>query len=351
MKRIWQKSLFTMCFILLLGGLMGCSARISDDANDKTEADGSNQVYDRFSTNYPLTVSNYRLDDGVWSKKDQIFKAAPKRVVANNQSVAELLIRLGLTKSMVGVAALYGETAKDISDEFESIPVLSNNYVGKELTLGAAPDLVIGRADLFADSEWGVGTVSELNSLGINTYLLNTGKKGATIAALLKDIEEIGKIFNVQDKAADFASGLQSRLDGLSNKLSGENQTLQYAYVSVADGNLTVYSGSNDTFQNSVLNLIKLDNVFKDAEGNSEITLEHFVSANPDVLLISRYSGGPDPNKSVEQIYDMPALQSLSAVKNQRIFIIDFSQFWGYSYQIIDGAEQLAKELYPNLKD
>lgn len=351
MRKIDQKYLFIMCLVLLLAGMMGCSSRISDETNGAAEGGVNKQVQDGFSTNYPLSVSNHSIDDGVWSEKDQVFKAAPQRVVANNQSIAELLIRLGLTKSMVGVAALYGETAEDIYNEFQTIPVLSSEYVGKELTLGAAPDLVIGRADLFADSEWGVGTVKELNSLGINTYILNTGKKGATISALFQDIKEIGTIFNVQENAAAFAADLQSRLDKLSEKVSEEQETLRYAYVSVTDGNLAVYSASNDTFQNSVLNIIKLDNAFKDAAGNSEINLEQFVSANPDVLLISHYNGGQDPMKSIEQIYNMPALQSISAVKNQRIFIIDFSRFWGYSYQIIDGAEQLSKELYPNLKD
>ncbi|WP_277408862.1 hypothetical protein [Lacrimispora xylanisolvens] len=45
----------------------------------------------------------------------------------------------------------------------------------------------------------------------------------------------------------------------------------------------------------------------------------------------------------------MPALQSLSAVSNKQIYIIDFSQFWGYSYQILDGVERLASDMYPDL--
>lgn len=348
MKKIWKKILTGTFIVLLAYGLNGCASGASNNPSAEGEIGEQNQVQDG-STNYPMTISNYSLDDGVWSDKDQIFKVAPQRVVANNQSTAELLIRLGLTESIVGVAALYGETETDISDAFARIPVLSENYVGKELTLGASPDLVVGRADLFADAEWGVGTVRELNALGINTYLLNTGKKGATVDALFKDIAEIGEIFNVQAHAAEFSDTLKARLNSLAEKLSGEQQILEYAYVSVADGNLSVYSGSNDTFQNSVLNIIKLENAFKNADASSEITMEQFVSANPDVLLISYYNGGPDPVKSIEQIYNMKALQSISAIQNKRIFIIDFSQFWGYSYQIIDGAEQLSKELYPQL--
>lgn len=62
----------------------------------------------------------------------QVFDKAPERVVANTQSAAEMLIKLGLTDKMVGVAALYGSVTPDVADDFAQIPVLSKDYVGKE---------------------------------------------------------------------------------------------------------------------------------------------------------------------------------------------------------------------------
>lgn len=342
MNFTWNKQIVGVSLLaLMVAGVTGCATK-SPSGNTKNEPT-KEQTND--SAAYPLTVSNYSINDGVWTAKDQVFKAAPSRVVANNQSTAELLIRLGLTDSMVGVAALYGETEKDIAEDFAKIPVLNQQYVGKEITLGANPDLVMGRGDLFANSEWGVGTVDELNSLGVHTYIFNTCKRGATLDALFQDIEEIGKIFNVQDNAATFADGLHTRIDQLTKKLSGTEKTLTYSSISYSDGTVSTYAGASDTFQNDALNLIKLDNAFKDATG--EITLEQLISTNPDILLISRYAGGPSPEESIESIYNMPSLQSLSAVKNRQIYIIDFSHFWGYSYQILDGVERLASEVYP----
>jgi iron complex transport system substrate-binding protein len=340
----WKKQIVGISLLTLMAaGVTGCASN-SPSENTKNES-AKEQTSDLAA--YPLTVSNYSINDGVWTAKDQVFKATPSRVVANNQSTAELLIRLGLTDSMVGVAALYGETNEDIAEEFSKIPVLNEEYVGKELTLGANPDLVIGRGDLFADSEWGVGTVDELNSLGVHTFIFNTCQRGATLDALFKDIEEVGRIFNVQENAATFADGLHTRIDQLTTKLSGVEKTLTYSSVSYSDGTVTAYAGTSDTFQNDALNLIKLDNAFKNASG--EITLEQLVSTNPDILLISRYAGGPNPEESIASIYKMPSLQSLSAVKNHQIYIIDFSEFWGYSYQILDGVETLASDIYPDL--
>lgn len=352
MNITWKKQFACISLpVLMVAGLVGCTANSSSSNTENTtqkKETVESQTYQQSSpASYPLTVSNYSINDGNWTARQQIFKAAPTRVVANNQSTAELLIRLGLTDTMVGVAALYGEISEDIADKFSSIPVLANNYAGKEVTLGANPDLVIGRGDLFADSEWGVGSVDELNSLGINTYIFNTCKQGATVDSLFQDIEELGRIFSVQDNASAFADSLHSRINQLTETLSGVAQPLTYAYVSYSDGDISVYAATSDTFQNDALNIINLDNAFKTAAG--EITLEQLVSANPDVLLISRYTGGPDAEKSVEEIYKMSALQSLSAVKNHQIYIIDFSQFWGYSYQILDGVERLASDIYPDL--
>lgn len=343
MNFTWKKQLMGISMLALMTtGVAGCASK-APTANKENET-AKEQTSD--TSAYPLTISNYSISDGVWSPKDQVFKAAPTRVVANNQSAAELLIRLGLTDSMVGVAALYGATEEDIKEEFSKIPVLNEKYVGKEITLGANPDLVMGRGDLFADSEWGVGTVDELNSLGVNTYIFNACQKGAKLDALFKDIDEIGKIFHAEDKATAFADSLHTRISQLETKMK-EVEPLKYGYISYSDGNVSTYAGTTDTYQNDALNIIKLDNAFKDAAG--EITLEQLVSTNPDILLISRYTGGPDTEESVASIYEMPALQSLTAVKNRQIYIIDFSHFWGYSYQILDGVEQLAKEMHPDL--
>ena len=336
--------------VLIVTGLVGCtsSSASSNPENTTQKAEtADSQTSQQSGSSYPLTVSNYSINDGNWTSRQQVFEAAPTRVVANNQSTAELLIRLGLTDTMAGVAALYGETSEDIAEEFLSIPVLADGYVGKEVALGANPDLIIGRADLFADAEWGVGSVDELNSLGIHTYIFNTCKRGATVDSLFQDIEELGKIFSVQDNASAFADSLHSKINHLTETLSEVTPHLTYAYVSYSDGDLSVYAATSDTFQNDALNIINLDNAFKNAAG--EITLEQLVSTNPDVLLISRYAGGPDAEKTIEELYKMPALQSLSAVLNHQIYSIDFSHFWGYSYQILDGVEQLALDMYPDL--
>ncbi|WP_236333426.1 ABC transporter substrate-binding protein [Paenibacillus auburnensis] len=310
----------------------------SNTAAEETAAPSTKTVY-------PLTIENFTNggEGTEWKAKSQTFDKAPEKVVANTQGAAELLIKLGLTDKMVGVAALYGAGDPAVQEEFKKIPVISKEYASKELVVGASPDLVLGRSDLYADADWGVGTVEGLNELGIKTFVQNTSVKGATLDSLYKDIEQLGQIFDVQENAAAYIEELKQRAQTLQDNAAASGEKT-FAYVSDGgNGAIAIYSGNVDTFAGDVLGLLGLKNSFGTVTG--EISKEQLIATNPDVLLLSVYTGGVNPEETLKAFYADPSLQSLNAIKNKTIYPIDFNQFWGYSYSIFDGAEKLASEL------
>ncbi|MCM3746154.1 ABC transporter substrate-binding protein [Paenibacillus pasadenensis] len=343
-----------LCFVLLLltAVLSACSGSGNGNGNTNSSQPEASPAATAppsegasGATTYPLTIENYTMngEEGAFAAKEQVFEKAPERVVVNTQPIAEMLIKLGLTDKMVGVAALYGELDPEVKDEFAKIPVLSKEYVSKEPVVGANPDLVMGRSDLFADADWGVGTVEGLNELGIRTFINSTSLKGATVESLYKDIEQIGQIFDVQDKAAAHIEKLKGQVETLKSEFVGKGKEQTFAFVS-EDGGIKFYSGINDTFQNEALGWIGLKNGFSDIEG-SNVSTEEVVSRNPDVLLMSYYTGAPDPQKTIDAIYADPALKDINAVKNKKVYVIDFNAYWGYGDQIFNAIEKLGKEL------
>ncbi|MFF2481397.1 ABC transporter substrate-binding protein [Paenibacillus sp. NPDC058071] len=360
MKAFKQTMLPLLAVILTLLLAAGCGSNAANNGKGNSNANqGAGQQTENANnggkpeetsaaggkTTYPLTVKNYSLsgEGGSWSDKSQTFDKAPEKVVANTQGAAELLIKLGLTDKMVGVAAVYGGGDPDVAKEFKKIPVISKDYASKELVVGAGPDLVLGRGDLFADADWGVGTVDALNALNIKTFVQSTSIKGATLDSLYNDIAQIGQIFDAQDNAAAYIEELKKRAQAIKDGSAAVGGKT-FAYSSDAgEGAIAVYSGNTDTFQAEVLGLLGLKNAFGDLTG--EISREQLIATNPDILLLSYYSGAPDPEQTIKKFYADPALQSLKAIQNKAIYVIDFNQFWGYSYSIFDGAEKLAKEL------
>ncbi|KOY17934.1 ABC transporter substrate-binding protein [Paenibacillus xylanivorans] len=343
-----------LCLITaLIFVLAACSSSngSSKDANTSsheavtdsaTNASTDEKKTDAAQTTYPLSVSNYTTENGAWVAKEQTFDKAPERVVANTQGAAELMIRLGLTDKIVGVAALFGNVPDDIAEEFKKIPVLAEGYVGKEVTIGASPDLVMGRGGLFEDADWGVGTVNSLNEMSIKTFVQSTSVTDAKLDNLYQDITELGKIFNVQANAAAYIDQLKAREKALSDRASTE--TINYAsFFDNGDGTIGVYNGTGDTFIESAMSLINIHNMLINEEGT--LSLEKLIEINPDAMIISKYAGGIDPEQTIEKLLANKQLQSINAIKNKKIYVIDFNNFWGYGDSIFTGVEALADDL------
>lgn len=358
MLKMAKKGTFYCLIAVIVLILAACSSNSgsSNIANNSTQQTTNNSAANAHTdeektddgaagtaqTTYPLTISNYKTENGAWVAKEQTFDKAPERVVANTQGAAELLIRLGLTDKIVGVAALYGNVPADIADDFNKIPVLTEGYVGKELTVGASPDLVMGRGGLFEDADWGVGTVDSLNELGIKTFVQSSSITGASLESLYNDITELGEIFNVQANAAAYIEELKAQEAELAARASAE--TINFAFFfDNGDGTVGIYNGNTDDFIESAMSLINVHNMLINETGT--ISLEQLVEINPDVLLISEYTGGIDPDQTIETLLANEQVQSINAIKNKQIFAIDFNNFWGYGDSILTGVEALADDL------
>ncbi|MBU5253017.1 ABC transporter substrate-binding protein [Lysinibacillus capsici] len=330
---------------LLLG--IGLAALLTLTACGNTSKDTSKETQTK--EHYPLTIENFTKAEGgsAWEKKDQVFDKAPERIMANTRPAAELLLHLGLGDKIVGVGANFGAVDKAVEEEYAKLNILSDEYVGKEVTLGTDPDLVFGRGGLFDNAEWGVGTVNSLNEMGIKTYVLESSVTGGTYDSIYKDIKNIGEIFNVQDKADSFIKELKGRQQDISSKLESIKEEKTFAYLHTNDPKeLFVYPAHDETFFNDAFKMVKLDNIFKDETG--DVSVETLIAADPDVLILPNWDGS-DLTKVREEIYANPKLSSMKAIKNKQMYIVDYNYMFGYGYNTIDGMEALAKEMYPDL--
>lgn len=331
-----KKGILAGCLIALLV-LAGCGNR---------ETTGSEKNM-KSKSNYPLTIHNYTKAEGgtTYKKKDQVFKEAPKRVMVTTRTAAELLLHLGLKDKIVGVGGNFGAPDKSVEKDYASLKILSNSYVGKEAALGTNPDLIVSRGGLFDNADWGVGTVDSLNDMGIHTYILESSIPGGTYDSIYKDIDNLGKIFNVQEKAKLFSNQLKARQKKITSELSGIQETKTFAYLHMSDPKeIKIYSAYNETFFNNAFGMLKLKNIFQNVRGT--VSVEQLVKANPDVLIVLNWENNADKVKKA--LYENPKLSSMKAIKNKQVYAMDYNELFGYSYNTLGGIEQLAKEMYPD---
>lgn len=299
---------------------------------------------------YPVTITNFAKAEGgtKWTEKKETFDAEPKKVVATTRPAAELLLHLGLKDQIAGVGATFGAADPSVEQEFKQLKDLGNSYIGKETALSVDPDLVYGRGGLFDNQDWGVGTVDALNEMGIKTYVLASSITGATFDSVYQDIANTGKIFNKEKEAATFADEIKTREAALKDQVK-DQPTQTFAYLHMSDpSQVSVYSAHDEPFFNDLFSMIKLENVFKDQSG--EVSEETLIETDPEVIIVGDWSTIKDSvtgQQVIDGLYSNPKLSSMQAIKNKKVYAVDYNYLFGYGYQSLTGMEDLVKQMNP----
>lgn len=299
------------------------------------------------AVSYPISLE---VSDNEGNKYTETFNEAPTKVITNNQSSLELLLKLGLQDSIIGTIALDNEIPEELKDAFSNINVITESKTepAKEVIVGMSPELVIGRAATFTDDKY--GTIESLNSMNINVYtqLASLMNGEQSLDNIFEDIKNVGKIFNVEDKANDLATELTESLKLVEEKVSTlEGEPLKVLVMTAYnDGSYNVF-GANSTLQNEVLEVLGGTNI--NEKGGAQ-SLENLMSLNPDVILYVYNNKNLETDSvAVESLYNNSLIQSVSAIENKKVFEVSYTEFMGYGYRTIECIENLAKEMYPDL--
>ncbi len=281
-----------------------------------------------------------------WASKEQTYKEVPTKVLVNTRPAAELLLHLGLKDNIAGVGATFGVVDPDVATDFDTLNDLGSEYISKEIALSVDPDMMFGRGGLFDNQDWGIGTVDAINEMGIPTYVQETSVTGATFDSVYQDIANLGEIFNVPDTANAFSDEVKERQVALEKEVANkEKETFTYLHMSDPSV-VSVYAAQDESFFNSMFDMIKLDNAFKEYSG--EVSEETLIETDPDVLIVGDWSsieGSVSGDEVIQALYKNPKLSSMKAIKNKKVYGVDYNYLFGYGYQSLTGLEKLVKEM------
>lgn len=340
-----KKTLVLFTTMLVTASILtGCTNSAKSEENEKKNNTSSSETAS-LKTTYPLTIKAFD-DNG--NTYDQVFKEAPKRVVTNNQSSTELLLDLGLKDSIVGTGDLDNKIMDKFEKDYKAIPVVAEKgQVAKESVLGTNPDLVIGRAASFTDDTY--GTIPTLNDMGVNTYVQLASKMNTeqSLENIITDIRNIGKIFDIQEKANKYADNLQLKLDEIKGKISDINSEPKNVMIMVNynDGQFGVF-GANASLQSKMLETVNAKNV---ADKGGSLSIENLISLNPDAIVyVKANKNSANDETAVKSLLDNNLIQNVTAIKDKNIIEVEYTELMGYSFRNFDCIETIAKGLYPD---
>ncbi|MFJ8847029.1 ABC transporter substrate-binding protein [Streptomyces cyaneofuscatus] len=315
--------------VLLPLALTACSTPDGDAAGTGNKASAK-------SDGFPYTVTNC----GVTTT----YKAPPKRVVTMNQHVTEIMLELGLTKSLVGTAYLDDKVLPKYAKDYASVPVIAKEYPSYEQVLATNPDFVYGGYSSAFTAGDGRGREAFKKS-GIETRL-NTescAKADTPMETLYEEIREVGRTFGVTDRAEAWIKQAKADNAATAEKLKDLKALPVFVYDS---GDKTAFTAGGKGIGNELITRAGGTNIFADLDRSfGDASWENVVARKPEAIVIYDY-GATTVAQKKKRLLDDPALADVPAIKNKRFAVMPLSDAV-LGVRVPAAVEKLAAQLHP----
>lgn len=273
------------------------------------------------ATHYPLTVKS--------CNREVTFKQAPQHALSHDINMTQMMLALGLKPRMAGYSGISGWKAvtPEMQSILEGLPELAAKYPSVETLLNANVDF------FFAGWDYGMRiggdlTPQTLQPLGINVYELSEScafvmkRPPASLEDTYNDLRNLGKIFDVQDRANALIANMQVQVADIRKDLPAEKPRV-FLYDSGEDRAMT--SGRLGMPQ-ALIDAAGGRNILEDVDASwTRVNWESVVEHNPQVIVIVDYSEITADQK-IQFLLSNKALQSVDAIKHQRFIVIPYVQ-------------------------
>ncbi|MFD1745500.1 ABC transporter substrate-binding protein [Rhizobium helianthi] len=308
------------------------------------------------STQYPLTVEN--------CGRKVTFEKAPAKIVSIGQGMTEVLYSLGLADKVAGTAVWVGPVLPQFSQVNAGIKRLADNDPSFESVVGLEPDLVAAEFEWHIGPMGSVGKREQFQDIGINTYIspadcvAKTNVDGGdgvrkelfTMDLIYREIDELSKIFDVEDRGQALIAELKAREAAATASIAGakaKNLPIVFWFSSKETKGDAFIAGKNSA-PAYILKSIGASNVVATEEEWPLVGWETIAQADPAVIVIAtmdrRRFPADDPAVKLQFLQSDPVTSQMTAVKAKRFVMMD-AQSMNPTIRTIDGIEVLAKAI------
>jgi iron complex transport system substrate-binding protein len=256
------------------------------------------------------------------------FDAPPERAISNDVNLTEMMLVLGLTDHMVGYTGINGWNKLDaeMREGVAALPELSERYPSKEVLVGADADF------FFAGWNYGMKVGGEvtpdtLEPFGIQVYELTEScthimdKGRASIEDMYIDLMNLGRIFDVEDRATALVDGYKTDLATFTEGLETGEPPRVFVYDSGEDAPFTAGLYAMPTAMIEAAGGTNIMDGFEKSWGT--VTWEAVVEQNPEVIVIINY-GEVTAEQKRDFIMSNPAFAEIDAVRNDRFVTLEY---------------------------
>lgn len=276
------------------------------------------------------------------------FTSMPTGVLCANLYSAENLVMLGLGDRIVGknVHTNPAEVPlEELAEAFEHIPEIERS---NENAVASGADLLIGQISAFKDSSW--GTYEQLEAEGINCLTITgTIVPDETVEDIYTDIENLGKIFKVEDKAAALIADMKASIAETSSMVADKkDEEKPRVFVLDMFKEDQIYTTAAGLESNLIELAGGINTTRKAADSRWFYTsVETLVEANPDIIIINDY-GNQSVEDKIAYVTNNPACSDIPAVVNNRFLVVPLVSVM-QDIRAASACRTMAEYFYPEL--
>jgi iron complex transport system substrate-binding protein len=257
-----------------------------------------------------------------------------QRVVSLAPSNTEILFAIGAGSQVVG------------RDEFSDYPAeaASLDSVGGSFGEYSVESIVALEPDLVLAAEINTPElVKQLEDLGLTVYYL---KNPVTLEEMYTNLEIVGQLTG--HNVGELVDSLKRRVQAVDDKVALASARPTVFYEIDASDASKPYTYGPGTFGDLLItraggvNLATLAGI---ADPYPQVSLEQIVATDPTIIVLGDSMWGVTP----ESVVARPGWESIDAVENNQIFAFDDNLVSRPGPRLVDGLEQLAKLLHPDL--
>jgi iron complex transport system substrate-binding protein len=276
-----------------------------------------------------FTPGTYTDDMG----REVTIDEVPQRIVSHVPSITEMLFALGVGERVVGVSDYcdYPEEAKS--------KISVGNYFNPSIEniVALEPDLVL--TDGHSED------ITQLDELEppINYMVIDP----RDIDGIFADLELLGKVTGSEGEAEELIESMQDSIAQVLALVEGAPRPRVLFVIDATDLTFPWTAGSG-SFIDAFITMAGGENIAAQAEGAwVQLSIEEIVNADPEIIILPAKHG--TAFTSPETLMEHPVWQGTTAVKEGKIFVIDDDLVSRSGPRIVQGLEELARIIHPEL--
>jgi iron complex transport system substrate-binding protein len=232
------------------------------------------------------------------------------------------------------------------AEEYEKVEFLSDDLLNRELVVDANADFVVAGWNSGFSDERGI-TPEILDTLGIQSFMHAEScfnypgfpEEHTPFDGLYTDIERLGQIFDVEDRAQNLVEGYRERVAAVQEQAPDGDPVPVFLYDFGTD---KPYTAAAQVPPNDIIRFAGGENIFGDVDERwTETTWEAVVEAEPEIIIILEYQDQPAEEK-IQFLKENPVTAKLPAVQEENFFVLDYNEAIS-GPRNIDGLEKFAQ--------